>query len=275
MLILSDLFWSITQESDTTLYAEPIWSFLIHYTRSRHHAVCWSYLIFSDPLHGKPTPRCVLILSDLFWSITQEPDTTLYADPVWFFWSITQESDTTLCADPVWSFLIHSQESDTTLYADPIWTFLIHYTRIRHHAVCWSCLIFSDPLHKNPTPRCILILSDLFWSITQGSDTTLYADPVWSCLIQCAPSYLISLISISQHSPTYFLVLQVTLSSRFSSQTFVCTPLPCVLHTLTLTSLALIILVRSQTSTLCAVLQPPLPSLGALFLDILSNFCVL
>ena len=111
MLILSDLFWSITQESDTTLNADRVWSFRVHYTRIRHHALCWSCLIyytriwhhaecwscliFSDPLHKNPIPRFMLILSDL-------------------------------CR--------------------------IHYTRICHNALCWSCLIFSDPLHKNPTP---------------------------------------------------------------------------------------------------------------------------
>ena len=121
---------------------------LVHNIKStwtRHHTVCWSCLIFSDPLRKKQTPCSMPILSDLIWCITQE-------------------SDTTLCADPIWSCLIH-------------------YTRIRHHAVCWSCLIFSDQLHKNPTPRCMLILSDLVWSITQESDTTLYADAVWSFLI--------------------------------------------------------------------------------------------
>jgi hypothetical protein len=77
-------------------------------TRIRRHAVCWSCVIFSDPLQKNPTPRCMLILCDLFCSITQE--------------------------------------TDTKLYVEPVWSFLIHYTRTRNHAVCWSCLTLSDPL---------------------------------------------------------------------------------------------------------------------------------
>jgi len=141
MLILSDLFWSITPESDTTLCADPVWSFLIHYTGNQHHALCWCCLIFSDPLRSKLTPRCVLILSDLFWSTTQE--------------------------------------TNTTMYADPVWSCLIQYTGNQHHNVCWSRLIFSDPVHRKPTPQCMLIPSDLVWSTTQETNITMYADPVW------------------------------------------------------------------------------------------------
>jgi len=164
MLTLSDLSWTITQEPDATLYAGPAWSFLIHYTRIRHYAVCWPCPIFSDPLHKNPTPRCMLTLSDFSDPFQKNPTLCYMLTLSDLFWSITQESY-------------------TTMYADPVWSFLIHYTKTPHHDVCRSYLIFSDLLHKNLTPLCMLILSDLFWSIREKPDTTVYADTVWSFLI--------------------------------------------------------------------------------------------
>jgi hypothetical protein len=64
MLILSDLFWSTALEADTRLYADHVWSLLIHCKITSHHAVCWSSLILSAPV------RTVLSYSSDFLSTT-------------------------------------------------------------------------------------------------------------------------------------------------------------------------------------------------------------
>ena len=87
-----------------------------------------------------------------------------------------------ILSDLVWS---SAQEPNTTLYADPVWSFLLQGLISRHHPLCWSYLILSDLVHNSPTPRCILILPDLVLSSIQQPNTTLYVDPVWSCLNQC------------------------------------------------------------------------------------------